>query len=225
MSLPDAATRAATRLTARAYEALDAARRIRDAPAAAIASVPVTRRDPFAPGVGPLFETALAFPWCNLDSSYADPPFVFLRFESSGSGPRVGVSFANGEGELIELRDADGNATKAAIGVVRAWASAFVELAEQLLESPPSDDLPHAETLDLERAPAALYEVLRPRFGRRQGLSTVEVGEQAARNGHDLFRDAAPISRAKARLVKALTPHGFTVFHRPSRGGYFIERI
>jgi len=235
MPLPDAATRAALRIAAQAQDARDAVRTIRDDPEGAIATVPVMPRDPLAPGLpsdfdslrwmidfGPLFDQARSFPWSDLDPSYADPPFQFLRVPLGESEPRVQFGCPVSQSEPLELRDSAGNATKDAIAVVEAWAVAFIELAEQLV----GVDLPELEELDLPAKPAALYRVLRPRFGRRQGLTPTAVHEKAEANGDNFFFvDTSEISRAKAALNEALKPYGVKVTYRPTRGGYFLERM
>lgn len=217
MQRPDAATKAATRIAAKAYEALDAARKIRDDPEAAIERI--GREEPELGCLSEDFNRAEDFPWEQLDGS---PDFI-PTFTERPIEPGFVFKFylASGRSEEVCLFDADGRPSRAACEIVREWATQILERGEQLV----GPDLPEVEAIDLARAPLALYKVLRPRFGRRQGLTPAAIHATAEANGDDFFLVTAAISRAKSELNEALKPFGFVVSYLPTRGGYFLERV
>lgn len=231
MNLPEAAARAASRLAARAIESIEAARRIRDEPAAAIREI-AFNSEVECGRASPLFERCEAFPWDAMDSSmeFGFPPHFSEISEcinltkavpEAFATRRFKFYFAGGEkSEIVDLFTADGKPTKVAIAVVRSWAAEIVELGEQVLGQAAGDDPPDAAALVVTDRERDFYGMLVEAIRRGRGVRG-NAAMAAMSRRHNVY--SSTLSEMKKRLNAALDGKGWIVAHS-KRLGYHLAR-
>lgn len=231
MNLPEAAARAASRLAARAIESIEAARRIRDEPAAAIREI-AFNSEVECGRASPLFERCEAFPWDAMDSSmeFGFPPHFSEISEcinltkavpEAFATRRFKFYFAGGEkSEIVDLFTADGKPTKVAIAVVRSWAAEIVELGEQVLGQAAGDDPPDAAALVVTDRERDFYGMLVEAIRRGRGVRG-NAAMAAMSRRHNVY--GSTLTEMKKRLNAALDGKGWIVAHS-KRLGYHLAR-